>query len=212
MIVPGAAAVLVVVELHLAMPSIAWRLGQARVDLTYYRLTLVIALLATVTAMMSKLPTGLVVGRWDPLVAVAAATAGAVLPLAAALLTGYRGVRRNRHGSLLSTVSWIVGVATAEEILWRILAPAAGQAAGWPPTVAIAAALSGFLLLHIPNFGFRRLPYLATAGLLFTGCALAGGLLAAAAAHAVHNLVIELATTTARQHDDQTQAAILSSQ
>ena len=53
----------------------------------------------------------------------------------------------------------------------------------------------------------RRLPYLAVAGLLFTGCALAGGLLAAAAAHAAHNLAVTRGATTARWHPDQARVA-----
>lgn len=200
---------LVVVELHLAVPSVAWRLGPNRIDRAYYYLTVLVAMLAGGIAMVVGLPTGLVVGRWDPLVAVAAAGAGSALPLVARLLTGHR---RSRRDPMLPAVSWtallwIVGVATAEELLWRVLAPGAGQAVGWRPAVALAAALCGFLLLHIPKFGFRRLPYLAVAGLLFTGCVLAGGLLAAAAAHVAHNLVIELGATAARRHADQARVA-----
>jgi membrane protease YdiL (CAAX protease family) len=101
----------------------------------------------------------------------------------------------------------IVGVATAEEILWRGLAPAAGQAVGWHPAVATTAALCGFLLLHVGHFGFRRLPYLTLAALLFTGCAQAGGLLAAAAAHAAHNLLVIRGRAPARRHPDQVWSA-----
>jgi membrane protease YdiL (CAAX protease family) len=119
------------------------------------------------------------------------------------LLTGHRPVRRSRHRPPLPAVLWTVGAATAEELLWRVIAPAAGQAVGWHRAAATAAALCGFLLLHVPKFGFRRLPYLMVAGLLFTGCALAGGLLAAATAHMSHNLVIDLSATTARRHADQ---------
>jgi Type II CAAX prenyl endopeptidase Rce1-like len=187
--VPAAAAVLVLVELHLAVPSVVWRFRRFSADRVYGRLTMLLAALAAVLALVAGLPTGLVVGRWDPLVAVAATVAGSALPLAAWWLTGRRGSWPNSPGALLPAM-WIVGIATAEELLWRVLAPAAGQAVGWHPAVATAAALCGFLLLHVPGFGFRRLPYLAVAGLLFTGCALAGGLLAAAAAHAAHNLVI----------------------
>jgi Type II CAAX prenyl endopeptidase Rce1-like len=187
--VPAAAAVLVLVELHLAVPSVVWRFRRFSADRVYGRLTMLLAALAAVLALVAGLPTGLVVGRWDPLVAVAATVAGSALPLAAWWLTGRRGSWPNSPGALLPAM-WIVGIATAEELLWRVLAPAAGQAVGWHPAVATAAALCGFLLLHVPGFGFRRLPYLAVVGLLFTGCALAGGLLAAAAAHAAHNLVI----------------------
>ncbi|MGH8921154.1 MAG: CPBP family glutamic-type intramembrane protease, partial [Actinomycetes bacterium] len=148
------------------------------------------------------LPTGLLVGRWGPLVAIAAAVVGSALPLAAGRLAGRRSGRRSGAGPSLPPM-WIVGVAAAEELLWRILAPAAWQAVGWHPVVATAAALCGFLLLHLPGFGFRRLPYLAVAGLLFTGCALAGGLLAAAAAHAAHNLVVIRGGSAARRHTDQ---------
>ncbi len=211
---PGAAAVLVIVELHLAVPSVAWRFGLGRIDRVYGYLTLLVAVLAAGTAVVVGLPTGMVVGRWDPLVAVLAAGAGLALPLVATLLNAHRPVRRSPRSPLLPASSWvallwIVGVATAEELLWRVLAPAAGQAVGWHPAVADAAALVGFLLLHIPKFGFRRLPYLAVAGLLFTGCVLAGGLLAAAAAHVAHNLVIELSATAARRHADQARLAAL---
>jgi membrane protease YdiL (CAAX protease family) len=202
-IVPGAAAVLVVVELHLVVPSVAWRFGLARVDRVYCYLTVLVAALATVTAVAARLPIGPVVSRWDPLMAMAAVVAGSAFPLVVILLTGRRPVRRSSHKPPPPAVLWIVGAATAEELLWRVLAPAAGQAVGWHPVVAMAAALCGFLLLHVPKFGFRRLPYLAGAGLLFTGCALVGGLLAAAAAHASHNLVIDLGGTVARRRVDQ---------
>jgi hypothetical protein len=202
MIAPGAAAVLVVVELHLAVPSVAWRFGLARIDRVYCCLTVLVAALAAVTAGAARLPTGLVVGRWDPLVAVLAIVAGSALPLVGMLLTGHRPVPHSSHRPPLPAVLWIVNAA-AEELLWRVLAPAAGQAVGWHPAVATAAALCGFLLLHVPKFGFRRLPYLTVAGLLFTGCALAGGLLAAATAHMSHNLVIDLGATAARRRADQ---------
>lgn len=209
MIVPGAAAVLVVVQLHLTVPSIAWRFGLANIDRVYCRLTVLTAVLAAVTAAVVGLPTGLVVGRWDPVVAVVAAAIGVAMPLTATLMmaTGHRPIRPHSRGPLLPTVSWIVGAATAEELLWRVLAPAAGQAVGWHPVVAMTAALCGFLLLHVPKFGFRRLPYLAVAGLLFTGCALAGGLLAAAAAHVAHNMVIELDAAATYKGPDQARVA-----
>lgn len=206
MTVPAAAAVLVLVELRLVVPSVLWRFRRSSVARVYGRLTILVAALAALSALATGLPIGLVVGRWDPLVAVAAIVAGSVLPLAAGWLTGRRAVWPGSPGSLLPSV-WIVGIATAEEVLWRVLAPAAGQAVGWHPAVATTAALCGFLLLHVGYCGFRRLPYLTVAGLLFTGCALAGGLLAAAAAHAAHNLVITRGLTAALRRSDQARVA-----
>lgn len=201
MILPGATAVLVVAELHLSVPSVAWRFGRARIDRVYCCLTVLVAALAAVTAAIAGLSAELVVGRWDPLVVAVAVVAGSALPLVAILLTGHRPVRRSSHKPvLLPEMLWIASTASAEELLWRGLAPAAGQAVGWHPAVAVAAALCGFLLLHVPKLGFCRLPYLTVAGLLFTGCALTGGLLAAAAAHMSHNLVIDLGATTTRRH------------
>lgn len=83
------------------------------------------------------------------MVAIVAAGTGSALPLAVTLLTRHRPVRRSRRGPPLPAVSWTtllwtVGVARAEELLWRVLAPAAGQAVGWHPAVAIAAALCGW--------------------------------------------------------------------
>lgn len=206
MSVPAAAAVLVLVELHLAVPSVAWQFRQLGIDRAYDGLTMLVAALAAVPALMTGLPTGLMVGRWDPLVAVAAAVAGSMLPMAAGWLAGRRG-SRSSSVEQPSPAARIVGAATAEEILWRVLAPAAGQAAGWHWAVATTAALGGFLLVHVRRFGFRRLPYLAVAGLLFTGCVLAGGLLAAAAAHAAHNLVIIRGRAAVRRHPSQASTA-----
>jgi hypothetical protein len=205
-IVPAAAAVLVLAELHLVVPSVVWRLRQFGMDRVYDGLTMLVAALAAVPALATGWPTGLVVGRWDPLVAVAAAVAGWVLPLAAVRLTGRSGSRPSGSDPPPPAVR-IVSVATAEELLWRVLAPAAGQAVGWHPAVAIAAALCGFLLVHVGHFGFRRLPYLTLAALLFTCCAQAGGLLAAAAAHAAHNLLLIRGRAPARRHPKQVRSA-----
>src|SRR6476469_8771760 len=104
MIVPAAAAVLVLVELHLVVPSVVWRLRQFGMDRIYDGLTMLVAALAAVPALAAGWPTG-------------------------------RSGSRPSSADPPPPAVRIVSVATAEELLWRVRAPAAGQAGGWHPAV-----------------------------------------------------------------------------
>lgn len=130
MTIAGAAAVLTVVELHLIAPSTAWRLWPGNVDRAYCAITGLLALIAVLAGALAQLPSAFIVSRWDPVLAVVAGLGGAALPLAAVLVSSRLGHRQRAHGPKL-TAPWVIAAASSEEVLWRVLAPAAAHAVGW---------------------------------------------------------------------------------
>ncbi|GFE23147.1 CPBP family intramembrane glutamic endopeptidase [Streptomyces libani] len=140
---------------------------------------------------------------WEPAILVAAVAAGVALPWAAARCTG-RPLRR-RHGRPRAgrreravEGAHLAGCALGEEILWRMAGPVALTALGIPLPPAIALCLVAFCLLHLPNSGWRSLPYVAVTAMLFTVAAATGGLPAAALAHIAHNGVLAVAAPVRR--------------
>lgn len=75
-------------------------------------------------------------------------------------------------------------------MLWRVGAPAALLAAGAHWILAYAVAGAGFLLLHLPTAGWKRLPYHAPLTVLFTAAYLGGGVLSAVCCHVAHNVLL----------------------
>ncbi|GAB2846102.1 hypothetical protein GCM10027074_11230 [Streptomyces deserti] len=141
---------------------------------------------------------------WGPAVALGAVAAGAALPWVAAQCSG-RALRRRaaRPGTgrpgRMANAAHLVGCAAAEEVLWRLACPVSLVAVGAPPALAAALSLTGFCLLHPPQTGWRSLPYLAVAALLFTAAGSLGGVMAAVFAHTAHNTVLACFTTAPRK-------------
>lgn len=119
------------------------------------------------------------------------ALVGLVLPLGVTLLSQRSGhFRCEVRAYRTATITGVSGVA--EEVLWR-LAGVSGMLLmdiPWIPALVIAGC--GFLLLHIPLYGVKRLPYLAVFTVLITMLFALLGPLACTSAHLVHNSYLAL--------------------
>ncbi len=95
-------------------------------------------------------------------------------------------------------VRWLALGATAaiEEVVWRavVLGGLLILVGPWP---ALAVSSSGFAIWHWPSLHRRCVVHLVT-GVAFGGAYLDGGLLAAALAHALYNLLVDWAVHAER--------------
>ncbi|RZQ62518.1 type II CAAX prenyl endopeptidase Rce1 family protein [Amycolatopsis suaedae] len=195
------AVLLVVLAAHLALPWVLARLarrsGERRaVAVLRQHGTAVYGYATTVlgTLALIVLSGQTAVPWWQNWpVSVAAAGIGVVLPLLSARLAGkpLRPFARPLPpaGEL---VPMVTGVA-AEEVLWRLAAVTVAVHFGLPLAVAVVLAVAAFAVLHVPASGPRAVPYQTVFGLLLTGIALTGGLLAALVCHLAHNLTLACA-------------------
>ncbi|WP_432077061.1 CPBP family glutamic-type intramembrane protease [Streptomyces wuyuanensis] len=209
------------VATHAAVPWLL-RLGRSPNGLRRYdRATMLLALCALAAAVAGTAPPAGPPGQatptpgtlgspplaaglpWGPAVALAAAVTGAALPWAAARCGG-RVLRRHTAGpgtarNRAVNAAHLTGCAVGEEVLWRLAGPLTLAAMGAPPVLAVALCLTGFCLLHPPQSGWRSLPYVAVAAVLFTAAAALGGVLAASLAHIAHNTVLVCCTAVPRK-------------
>ncbi|PXA78998.1 MULTISPECIES: CPBP family glutamic-type intramembrane protease [Auritidibacter] len=116
---------------------------------------------------------------------------GVLLPLGATLFSG-RSARFRRNGRAIRTAIITGFSGVAEELLWRVAAVTALHALGIPWIAALILAGGGFLLLHIPLYGPKRLPYLAAFTVLVTLLLALLGPIACMSSHLAHNAYLAL--------------------
>ena len=116
-----------------------------------------------------------------------------------ALLSGGRLPRARPHlrrRALAVRWAYLGAAAGFEEVVWRGLVLGALTAA-IGPWAALAGSSAGFAAWHWPSLGRRSAVHLVT-GTGFGAAFLAGGLAAAVLAHAVYNLLVDLAVQAER--------------
>lgn len=120
------------------------------------------------------------------------AAMGLIFPLLLGILSHRStGIRWNTETRRRAVTSGLTGAA--EEVIWRLAAISGLFALGATSEMAVVLTVSvGFLILHIPLYGVRRLPYLATFTVLLALLFIFLGPLACIAAHLVHNVYLAL--------------------
>ncbi|WP_189061795.1 CPBP family glutamic-type intramembrane protease [Longimycelium tulufanense] len=195
MVTAAAVTTLPLLALHLLCPWAAWKLHPRNPTRAYDWLTIGVA--AAVLLLAPPEWDRIAAQAWWPAVA-SATLAGLALPFLVAVALRRRLVRRPTPA--MSHLARTIVCAAGEELLWRYTAPLALMVGlGLPAWTAWVAATAGFLALHVPGFGWRRLPYIALTATLFTTAYLAAGLGGAVAAHAAHNLLLDTYTTDPRK-------------
>ncbi len=159
-------------------------------DLIHGRLLLWTTSFATASAIGLPASRPLVGQRWAVLL-------GPVLGAALfCVLAESSGPGRPRPGAAALRIACLGGGAAFEELVWRgvalgALVPVAGQCA------ALAATTAAFALAH-RGLGARRWVHLATGG-TFGVVFLCAGLAAAILAHALYNLLVDVAVKAERR-------------
>jgi hypothetical protein len=97
---------------------------------------------------------------------------------------------RRRPGVIAARSAYLAAAACFEELLWRGVALAV-LAAWLGPAVALVLTSLAFALSHRRTLGLRSAVHVVT-GLGFGAAFLGGGLAAAALAHALYNVLVDL--------------------
>lgn len=105
-------------------------------------------------------------------------------------------IPRSRAPAVAARWAYLAAAAAFEELLWRGLA-LAGLALVVGPLPALAVSSAGFAVWHRRSFGRRCAVHLIT-GFAFGAAFLTGGLVAAILAHAVYNVLVDLAVQSQR--------------
>jgi membrane protease YdiL (CAAX protease family) len=148
-------------------------------------------LLLWATAFVAAAAVGLPTSRpysSSPAAVVVGASVGLILFIA---LAGTPHLPRTRLRVTVVRAAYLAAAAAFEEILWRGLAlgallPRIG------PVAALAATSVGFALWHVRSLG-RRSAYHGITGCSFGAAFLYGGVAAAIPAHALYNVLVDLA-------------------